>query len=65
MEEQKFMVSIVTDTTEVEEWLGQNGFDLISAGMGSFEYGTDKEVDVDALVQKLARMLIRVIDLQE
>lgn len=65
MEQPEFMVSILTNTTEVENWLVQNGFKLISSGMGSFEYMTDKEVDEDALVQKLAPMLIRVRNLRE
>ena len=65
MEKPKFMISIVTDTTEIEDWLQQNGFELMSSGMGSFEYMTDKEVDEDALIQRLASMIISVRDLRE
>ena len=48
------MVSIVTDTTE-----------FAFTGVGSFEYVTDKDVDMNELTQKLASMLIRVQDLRE
>jgi len=65
MEEPKFMVSIVTDTTEVEDWLGQNGFEFQGTGAGSFEFVTDKDIDMNELAQKSASMLIRVLDLRE
>lgn len=65
MEQAKFMVSIITDTTEIENWLVQNGFEFASTGVGSFEYVMDLDVDVDDLRQKLATMLIRVHDLRK
>lgn len=65
MEQPKFMVSILTDTTEIEDWLVQNGFEFASTGIGSFEYVTDRDVDMDDLRQTLASMLIKVYDLRE
>ena len=65
MEQAKFMVSIITDTTEIEDWLVQNWFEFASTGVGSFEYVTDRDIDVDDLRQKLATMLIRVHDFRE
>jgi len=34
-------------------------------GAGSFEFVTDKDIDMNELAQKLASMLIRVLDLRE
>jgi hypothetical protein len=65
MEEPKFMVSIVTDTTEIEDWLVEHEFEFQGTGAGSFEFVTDKDIDMNELAQKLASMLIRVPDLRE